>query len=76
MRYKNSNISEALRYLENFSTQTILSFEKAEEKAEEKEAPQYFEHIFRIDTIQNIAKTKDFIKRQRGISLPIANKYF
>jgi hypothetical protein len=71
MRYKNTNIEEALNYLETFSDKDVLIEEK-----QAKEVPQYFEPIFRIDAIQSISKTKDFIEKQRGINLEVANKYF
>jgi hypothetical protein len=73
MRYKNMDIVEALNYLENFSEST---FDQIEKSNETKEAPQYFEPIFQIDAIQTISKTKNYVEKQRGISLAVADKYF
>jgi CHC2 zinc finger len=71
MRYKNIDIQEALNYLETFSDKVVLI-----EKEQAEGGPQYFEPIFRIDAIQSISKTKDFIEKQRGINIEVADKYF
>jgi CHC2 zinc finger len=73
MRHQNTDITEALKYLENFSEQLFSGIEKPKET---EEAPQYSTNIFRIDVVQSIAKTRDFIERQRGINLQVADKYF
>jgi hypothetical protein len=76
IRYKNISIQEALNYLQTFSNKTNRSGKKTLVKKEQVETPpQYFEPIFQIDAIQTISKTKDFIKKQRGINPAVANKY-
>jgi CHC2 zinc finger len=71
MRYKSIDIQEALNYLETFSDRVVFV-----EKKQAEGAPQYFEPIFQIDSIQTISRSKDFIEKQRGVNLSVANKYF
>jgi CHC2 zinc finger/Toprim-like len=71
MRYNDVNIEDALNYLEAF-LDTAMPVEKKQAEG----TPQYFEPTFRIDAIETISKTKDFIEIERGINLEVANKYF
>jgi hypothetical protein len=71
MRYQNLDVTGALSFLDGSFQKTIPSL-KLDEVATSFQQP---ESLFRLDRVQSIKLSRDYLENQRGISVSLANKY-